>query len=44
VNELIVNYTETGTEIAHTYLATNPIQPQNKIKPKERKQETEITN
>jgi hypothetical protein len=33
-----------GTEVAHTQLATNPIQPQNKIKPRERKQLTETIN
>jgi hypothetical protein len=33
-----------GTEIAQTDLAKNPIQPQNKIKTRERKQVTETTN
>jgi hypothetical protein len=44
VNWQILNYTQIRAENTHTHLATNPIQPQNKIKPRERKQVTETTN
>jgi hypothetical protein len=44
VNGLILNYTQTmDRNSTHTNLAKNPMQPQNKIKPKERKQVTETT-
>jgi hypothetical protein len=41
----MLNYTQTrGRNSRHTHLATNPIKPENKIKPRGRKQMTETTN